>query len=142
MLIGAGAYYASRNINQPSQETPAITVQEKIALVNSISNLSDDPALTDEVAQQRAAENIAVLKTKQNKLGPYMGILSKCYLPEHDVHWVNENGAIHDHVGLKTSLSGNASVARKLIYEMGGGMVVVIYENGYEAYGMDGKQIR
>lgn len=141
LALGGAAYFATKNTNEAPEETTAVTVGEKIALVNSISNLSDDPALTDEVAQQSAALKIAALKAQPNKLGVYQGILSKCYLPGHDVHWVNENGVL-DHVSSETPLTGDASKARKLIYERGGGMVVVIYENGHEAYGMDGNLIR
>lgn len=147
LILAGRTYYATKNVEKVPQQDPDLLIQNKIALVNNISNLSDDPSITDEVArenQKRAAEAIETLKQTNPanaKLGPYIGILSKCYVAGNDVHWVNENGAFLEHVSIDTPISGHAAVARKLIYRMGGGMVVVIYENGYEAYGMDGKLI-
>lgn len=174
VAVGGGAYFASKNMGQAPQETSSVMVQDKIVLVNSIVNLSDDydpeadqmvsrisdaaPAISVDVArlnQVKAAEAIAVLKNEQKqiveqpqtnpdkaKLGLYKGILSKCYIGGNDVHWVNENGAILEHLSIETPLNGNASIARQMIHDMGGGLVVVIYEKGYEVYGSDGKLIK
>lgn len=172
--VGGGAYYANKSMKETPQETNSVIESDKIVLVNSISNLSDDydpeadkmvsrisdaaPAISVEVAranQAIAADAIAALKNEQKKiveqpqtnpdrarLGLYKGILSKCYIGGNDVHWINEDGAILDHVSTETSLNGNISVARKMIHDMGGGLVVVVYEKGYEVYGSDGKLIK
>lgn len=174
IAVGGGAYMINKNMGQAPQETSSVMVQDKIILVNTITNLSDDydpesdkmvsrisdaaPAISVEEAranQSKAAEAIAALKSEQKqiveqpqtnpdkaKLGLYKGILSKCYIGGNDVHWINENGAILEHVSTETPLTGNASVARQMIHDMGGGMVVVVYEKGYEVYGSDGKLIK
>ena len=151
----------SKNIGEAPQATTTVLELDKIGLVNSIVTLTDDydsatdqmiarisdaaPVVTTDEAranQERASESIAALKNEQKpELGPYEGILAKCYIPGNDVHWVNESGAL-DHVSTETSLTGNALVARQMIYKMGGGLVVVIYEKGYVAYGSDGKEIK
>lgn len=148
LILAGRTYFATKNVEQVMQQDPDLLIQNRIALVNSITNLSDDPSITDEAAresQKRVAEAIENLNQKNPtnaKLGPLKGILSKCYLEGKDVHWVNENGAFLEHVRIDTPVSGHAAAARKLIYQMGGGMAVVIYENGYEAYDMDGKLIK
>ena len=174
LTLGGGAYWATQKQTEAPQETTSVMMSDKIVLVNSIVNLSDDydpeadlmvsrisdaaPAISIDVAranQAKAAEAIANLKSEQQriveqpqtnpdkaKLGLYKGILSKCYIGGNDVHWVNENGAILEHVNTETPLTGNASVARQMIHDMGGGLVVVVYEKGYEVYGSDGKLIK
>lgn len=174
MVLAGGGYWASQKTHTPSLESAVVVVSDKINLVNSISNLSDDydpvadkiishspdqaPSMTLEQAhvnQKRAADAIEILKQEQKeivespeknpdraKLGLYKGILSKCYIGGHDVHWVDETGSILQHVDVETPLTGTASIARNMIYEMGGGLVVVIYEKGYEVYGSDGKLIK
>lgn len=174
LAIGGGAYYANQSKKETPKETSSEMVSDKIVLVNSISNLSDDydpeadkmvsrisdadPVITVDEAranQAIAADAIAALKNEQKKiveqpqtnpdrarLGLYKGILSKCYIGGKDVHWINEDGAILEHVSTETSLNGNASVARQVIHDMGGGLVVVVYEKGYEVYGSDGKLLK
>lgn len=78
----------------------------------------------------------------QAQLGLYRGILSKCYIHGHDVHWIDDSGSIIDHVELDTPLPGSAAIARNMIYEMGGGVAVIVYEKGYEVYSSSGELIK
>ncbi len=117
------------------------TAPAKIDLVNSITNLSDDQ--TDEGLKERASAAIKAHKQNVNPdLGSYKGLYSKCFLEGHDIHWIDESGTITRHVETNSPLTGNDNVARQLIYESGAGFVVVIYQNGFEAYGMDGKLVK
>lgn len=75
-------------------------------------------------------------------LGLYKAILTKCYIGGHDVHWVNEDGQIIEHVEKGTPLFGSSAVARNMINQLQPGLIVIIYEKGYEVYSSDGVLIK
>lgn len=122
----------------------------------SMQTLTDEAvareARAEEAIRKHKAEHMKLLQSYQNQnqkdvpvqaqLGLYRGILSKCYIHGHDVHWIDDNGSIIDHVELDTPLPGTAAVARNMIKEMGGGIAVIVYEKGYEVYGADGELIK
>lgn len=75
-------------------------------------------------------------------LGLYKAILTKCYIGGHDVHWVNEEGQIIEHVQKGTPLFGSSAVARNMINQLQPGLIVIIYEKGYEVYSSEGVLIK
>ncbi len=75
-------------------------------------------------------------------LGLYKAILTKCYIGGHDVHWVNEDGQIIEHVEKGTPLFGSSAVARNMINQLQPGLIVIIYEKGYEVYSSEGVLIK
>lgn len=163
--LAGGAFMMSKKmapVNQDNQEiVQASSAQE---LVTSILALSDE--ITDEKAKQKAA--VAIKKHLEQKnlvqestvkeiqgesekkvspltaaqLGFFKGILTRCYIGGHDVHWVNETGMILEHVDVQLPLPGTASVARGLINESSNKVIVVVYEKGYEVYGTSGELIK
>lgn len=122
----------------------------------SMQTLTDEAvareARAEEAIRKHKAEHLKLLQSYQNQnqndvpvqaqLGLYRGILSKCYIHGHDVHWIDDNGSIIDHVELDTPLPGSAAIARNMINEMGGGVAVIVYEKGYEVYSSDGELIK
>lgn len=140
MILGAGAFWAYKNYKT---ETPQAVTEApaKIDLVNSVTNLSDEQG--DEGLKERVSQAIKAHKQNINPdLGSYKGLYAKCFMEGHDIHWIDENGTITNHVETNSPLTGNDNIARQLIYESGAGFVVVIYQNGYEAYGMDGNLVK
>lgn len=120
----------------------------------SMQTLTDEAvareARAEEAIRKHKAEHLKLLQSYQNQsdapvqaqLGLYRGILSKCYIHGHDVHWIDDNGSIIDHVELDTPLPGSAAIARNMIKEMGGGVAVIVYEKGYEVYDSSGELIK
>lgn len=84
-------------------------------------------------------------KTMQaSQLGLYKGILTRCYIGGHDVHWINENGSIIDHVALDQVLNPNDETARAVINSATGleqTVVVVVYQKGYEIFDHQGRRL-
>jgi hypothetical protein len=79
-----------------------------------------------------------------SQLGLYKGILTRCYIGGHDVHWINENGSIIDHVTLDQVLNPNDETARAVINSATGleqTVVVVVYEKGYEIFDHQGRRL-
>lgn len=78
------------------------------------------------------------------KLGLYKGILSHCYISGHDVHWLDDSGAILDHVEVDKILGEKDEAARALInraYESNQDIVVVVYEKGIEVFNHAGQRL-
>ena len=71
----------------------------------------------------------------------FKGALTKCHIKGHDIHWINDMGWILEHLKVDADLTPNVLAARKIIAEHGGGVVVVVYEKGYEAYDTHGNLI-
>lgn len=79
-----------------------------------------------------------------SQLGLYKGILTRCYIGGHDVHWINESGSIIDHVALDQVLNPNDETARAVINSATGieqTVVVVVYEKGYEIFDHQGRRL-
>lgn len=83
---------------------------------------------------QRMTMQLPFLIPQNPQLQTFKGALTKCYIKGHDMHWINDQGWILEHVELDAELSPNVLVARKIIAKKGAGFVVVVYEKGYEAY--------
>lgn len=134
-------FWLYKNQNTPQTGgTASLAPTTPIELVNSVTNLSDEQ---DEVLKERVSQSIKAFKENINpNLGMLKGLYSKCYLEGHDVHWIDESGALVKHIEIKMPLEGVDLEARNIIYKAGGGHVVVIYQNGFEAYAMDGKLIK
>jgi hypothetical protein len=70
-------------------------------------------------------------------LGLYRGILTQCFLSDHDVHWINDEGVIQDHISLETRLNESDEKARGIINKAVSreeSVVVVVYETGFEVF--------
>ncbi len=79
-----------------------------------------------------------------SQLGLYKGILTRCYIGGHDVHWIDENGSIIDHVAVDQVLKPNDETARAVINSATGleqTVVVVVYEKGYEIFDHQGRRL-
>jgi hypothetical protein len=71
----------------------------------------------------------------------YKGAITKCYIHGHDMHWINDEGWILEHVKTDALVEGNQLVARNIIKERGPKHVVILYEKGYEVYNESGKLV-
>ena len=75
------------------------------------------------------------------KFESFKGALTKCHIKGHDIHWINDMGWILEHLKVDADLTPNVLAAREIIAEHGGGVVVVVYEKGYEAYDTQGNLV-
>jgi hypothetical protein len=102
----------------------------------------------------RAREAIRIEREKQRKIvlspvenvvqaqvGLFDGVLTKCRIPGHDVHWISHQGHILKHELVHAPLMGNALAARDWINKLGPNTVVMVYKKGYEVYDGNGNLI-
>jgi hypothetical protein len=82
-------------------------------------------------------ENVA-----QAQIGLFDGVLTKCRIPGHDVHWINHQGHILKHELVHSPLMGNALAARDWINKLGPSTVVMVYKKGYEVYDGNGNLVQ
>ena len=154
LLAGTGFWISRRAPSPVSTLAPGMTISteknpvldQKIELVNAVTILSSEAdALGDQPlrphSQKRVMEAIATLKSEPQSAGLYIGLLTKCYMPNHDMHYVEDNGTITRHAQTDAVLHGNTLRARTELSKLGGGTVVLLYEKGYAIYGSDGKLI-
>lgn len=74
------------------------------------------------------------LKALNPELGSFRGALTKCHIKGHNIHWINDQGWILEHLKVNTPLIGNVLTAREIILQSNQKVVVVVYDKGYEAY--------
>jgi len=83
--------------------------------------------------QPSMAIKIPYLLPQNPQLEAFRGALTKCHIKGHDVHWINNQGWILEHLKVNSIQKPNVLIAREIIKETPG-VVVVVYEKGYEAY--------
>lgn len=167
ILGGAGAYiYKNYDINKKADFSKVTHLKSE--LVTSILALSDDnhkdheayvtdsngidrPRVTPEEIQKKQERakkaiesHISATKDDPSKssLGLYKGILSKCYIDGHDVHWIDENGSILSHVLQNSPLDQKGETARGMINQSSERIIVIMYEKGYEVYASNGELLK
>ena len=90
---------------------------------------------------QKMVMKLPYLVSQDPKFETFKGALTKCHIKGHDIHWINEMGWILEHLKIDADLSPNVLAAREIIKKEGSGVVVVVYEKGYEAYDTEGNLI-
>lgn len=90
-----------------------------------------------EAQRQIASTNPTSIQPANPLLGSYKKALTKCSIPGHDVHWINDLGWILSHVKIQDMLVGNEAIGRNIIKEKGR-VAVIVYESGYEVYDSKG----
>jgi hypothetical protein len=121
-------------------------------LVKSILAITDeDEKLTDKERLSKRTEAKNEIKTHlaqdsrkdpNSNLGLFKGILTKCYISGHDVHWINENAEILDHVEVGIQIDPKGQVARDMINQSSDRIVVIMFEKGYEVYSSNGALLK
>jgi hypothetical protein len=91
--------------------------------------------------KQMALSQVANPTQVQAQVGLFDGVLTKCRIPGHDVHWINHQGMILQHELVNSPLTGNALAAREWINKLGPSTVVMVYKKGYEVYDGNGNLI-
>jgi hypothetical protein len=145
---------APRDIEQGNLE---VERNNALASESLIMQLSEDTIAREEKAEaeirklrdeQRRRVEMAQSQHNQShpdhagELGLYKGILTKCYIHGHDVHFVTEFGMIIQHVEKDDILYGRAMEARGIINSNDGRVVVVLYENGIQVFDSMGTLLR
>lgn len=156
--VGVGGYLGYKIMFAGGGDEIMRVEEIRTELIQSVLAISDEDDLPREEAasrQERASTAIQAHMKEQKsiienpktdparaQLGPYKGILTKCFIGGHDVHWISENGAILEHIGVEKQLTGNALVAREIINANNHGTVVIVYEQGYEIYDYNGTLLK
>ncbi len=83
----------------------------------------------------------AYMVPENPEFGLFKGAITKCYISGHDMHWIDPSGWILKHVEKDEPVTGNVLVAREIINSSEKGVVVTVYENGYEIYDSQGTLI-
>ena len=94
------------------------------------------------IQASRMAMKVPYLLSQNPKYEAFRGALTKCHIKGHDIHWINDQGWILEHLKVDAVLTLNVLAARHIIAEKGGGVVVVVYEKGFEAYDSEGNLIQ
>ena len=92
----------------------------------------------------RMSMKVPYLTPQNPKFESFKGALTKCHIKGHDIHWINDMGWILEHLKVDADLTPNVLAAREIIAERsknGAGVVVVVYEKGYEAWDSHGNLI-
>lgn len=160
--VGAMAY---KNLTPKQSPEIAKVTENKSELVASILAITDDQHHEDslddkthdhknvsveekQTKQERAKAaitkhlNSSDLDSPMAELGLYKGILTRCHIDGHDVHWIDENGIILSHILIGSAIDPKAEAARNMINQSTDKIVVVMYEKGYEVYGSNGELIK
>ncbi len=166
--IGAMAY---KNLTPDKSQNIERVSENRSELVASILAITDDQHHEDRLDKEKDLDDkthqhkILSIEEKQKKqdrakaaieehiksyekdntkaeLGLYKGILTRCYIDGHDVHWIDENGLIISHVLLGTTIDPKAEVARGMINQSTDNIIVIMHEKGYEVYGANGDLIK
>jgi hypothetical protein len=88
--------------------------------------------------QQSMTIKLPYLAPQNPQLETFKGALTKCHIKGHDIHWINDQGWILEHLKVDAVLTPNVLIARQIIKARGVGIVVVVYEKGFEAYDAHG----
>ncbi len=125
---------------------------DQAELVKSILAITDeDEKLTDKERLGKRTEAKKEIETHlahdsrkdpKTSLGLFKGILTKCYISGHDVHWINENAEILDHVEVGGQIDPKGQVAREMINQSSDPIVVIMFEKGYEVYSSNGALLK
>jgi|GEM_PF-2846588 hypothetical protein len=166
--IGAMAY---KNLTPDQSQNIEKVTENKSELVASILAITDEQHHEDSLDKDKDLDDkthdhkILSFEEKQKKqarakaaiedhiksnekdntkaeLGLYKGILTRCYIDGHDVHWIDENGLIISHVLLDSTIDPKAEVARSMINQSTENIIVIMHEKGYEVYGANGDLIK
>jgi hypothetical protein len=100
MLGGLSTFGYKKFLNHEGSEISKVNFSQS-KLIKSILAISDeDEKLTDKERLSKKAEAKKEIETHiaqdsrkdpQSSMGLFKGILTKCYITGHDVHWINEN---------------------------------------------------
>ena len=114
-------------------------LEEKRKLDSKLNDVAvvDQP---ESIVQSEKKKQVSPLSASQ--LGFFKGILTRCYISGHDVHWINDSGMILEHVDFSTPLHQGANAAREIINSEKDRVVVVVYEKGYEVYKANGELVK
>lgn len=164
-LAGIGAI-AYKNLSTDQSPEIVKVTENKSELVASILAITDDQHHEDKDLDNKAHEHKNLLGEENQKkharakaaieehlksdekdspkaeLGLYKGILTRCFIDGHDVHWIDENGLIMSHVLLGSIIDPKGEVARSMINQSTENIIVVMYEKGYEVYSANGELIK
>jgi hypothetical protein len=134
------------------------THNENIRQTNEVKNIIDYLKNQDFDNRDQAVEKLhlnqktTTLEGKvENKLNPikefasknsrFKGILTRCYIGGHDVHFTDSNGNILEHVGLNTPLHGTEAEARELInQDINGTPITFVFDDHIEVYDYSGNR--
>jgi hypothetical protein len=151
MLGGLSTFGYKKFLNHEGSEISKVNFSQS-KLIKSILAISDeDEKLTDKERLSKKAEAKKEIETHiaqdsrkdpQSSMGLFKGILTKCYITGHDVHWINENAEILDHVEVGGQIDPKGQVARDMINQSSDRIVVIMFEKGYEVYSSNGALLK
>jgi hypothetical protein len=125
--------------------TQAELVKSILAITDEDEKLTDKERLIKRTEAKKEIETHLAQDSRKDpnsNLGLFKGILTKCYISGHDVHWINENADILDHVEIQGQIDPKGQVARDMINQSSDRIVVIMFEKGYEVYSSNGALLK